>query len=95
MKDIVLLISFLCMLVFGYFIMSRLSKFLDGNRKAIEKESEKEDASCVILTENLSEEDAVEEFRRFYKKHKDVCIVLCGSENAKISKSIKYCKKQK
>lgn len=93
MKDVVLLISFLCILVFGYFLMSRLIKFLDRNRKAIEEKSEKEDASCVILTENLSEEDAVEEFRRFYKKHKDACIVLCDSENTEISERIEYYKK--
>ena len=40
-RDIVLLIAVLGIFVFGYFLMGRLDKFLDENRKAIEKENEK------------------------------------------------------
>ena len=40
-RDIVLALAVLGVFVFGYFLMARLDKFLDENRKAIEKENEK------------------------------------------------------
>ena len=39
-RDVLLILCVLGVLVFGYFLMARLDKFLDENRKAIEKENE-------------------------------------------------------
>mgnify|MGYP003312426438 CR=1 FL=1 len=62
-RDIVLALAVLGVFVFGYFLMARLDKFLDENRKAIEKENEKKEPSCVMLTEELTDEEIVKLMR--------------------------------
>ena len=63
-RDILLILCVLGVFVFGYFLMARLDKFLEENRKAIEKEEEKKEPSCVMLTEEMSDEDIVEEVKK-------------------------------
>ena len=64
-RDIVLIISVLGIFVLGFFLMARLDKFLDENRRAIEMENEKREPSCVILTEEMSDEEIAAEVKRF------------------------------
>ncbi len=80
-RDIVLIIAVLGVFVFGYFLMARLDKFLDENRKTIKKESEKKEPSCVMLTEELTDEEITEEIRRFKSKHEGTCIMLYYSND--------------
>ena len=54
--NIILIISLLGVLVFGYFLMARIDKFLNENYSVIEKENEKKESSYVMLTEERSEE---------------------------------------
>ena len=88
LRDIVLIIAVLGVFVFGYFLMARLDKFLGENRKAIEKESEKKDPSCVMLTEELTDEEITEEIRRFKSKHKGTRIMLYDSNDIEIEKTL-------
>ena len=54
--------------VFGFHLMTKLDKFLDVNRKAIEKENESCEPSCVMLANSLTDEEILEEIRRFRKQ---------------------------
>jgi len=89
-RDIVLGISVLGVFVFGYFLMARLDKFLDENRKAIEKENEKREPSCVMLTEEMSDEEIATEVKRFRDKHAGARIVLYDSSDTELSESMAH-----
>ena len=89
-KDILLILCVLGVFVFGYFLMARLDKFLDENRKAIEKENEKREPSCVMLTEEMSDEEIATEVKRFRDKHKGARIVLYDSLDTELSESMDY-----
>jgi len=95
MKEILLIIVVLGAFVYGYFLMGRLDKFLEENRKAIEKESEKTEPSCVMLTEEVSEEELMEEVRRFRKKHKGARVMLYDNTDTEVPKNLEYQVEQK
>ena len=94
-RDIILIISVLGVFVFGYFLMARLDKFLDENRKAIEKEEEKKEPSCILLTEEMSDEDIAGEVRKFRETHEGTRIILYDSSYTELSESIEYHTDQK
>jgi len=89
-RDILLILCVLGVFVFGYFLMARLDKFLDENRKAIEKENEKRELSCVMLTEEMSDEEIATEVKRFRDKHASARIVLYDSTDTELSESMDY-----
>ena len=89
-RDIVLIISVLGIFVLGFFLMARLDKFLDENRRAIEMENEKREPSCVILTEEMSDEEIAAEVKRFRDKHAAARIVLYDSQDTDLSESADY-----
>ena len=89
-RDILLILCVLGVFVFGYFLMARLDKFLDENRKAIEKENEKRESSCVMLTEEMSDEEIATEVKRFRDKHTSARIVLYDSTDTEFSESMDY-----
>lgn len=89
-RDILLILCVLGVFVFGYFLMARLDKFLDENRKAIEKEDEKREPSCIMLTEEMSDEEIATEVKRFRDKHASVRIVLYDSADTELSESMDY-----
>ena len=90
-RDILLILCVLGVFVFGYFLMARLDKFLEENRKAIEKENEKREPSCVILTEEMSDEEIATEVKRFRDKHIGARIVLYDSADKELSESMDSC----
>ena len=90
-RDILLILCVLGVFVFGYFLMARLDKFLDENRKSIEKENEKREPSCVMLTEEMSDEEIATEVKRFRDKHASARIILYDSANTELSESMNYC----
>ena len=94
-REIILIISGLGVFVFGYFLMARLDQFLEENRKAIEKEEEKKEPSCVMLTEELSDEEIATEVKRFRDKHARARIVLYDSSDTESSESIEHHTDQK
>lgn len=95
LRDIILILSVLGIFVFIYFLMKRLDKFLNENRKTIEKENEKKEPSCVMLTEEMSDEEIAEEVRRFRQKHESTRIVIYDSTDTELSESIEYHPEQK
>lgn len=90
LRDIILIVSVLVVFVFGYFLMARLDKLLDENRKAIEKENEKKEPSCIMLTGEMSDEEIAEEVRRFREKHESTRIVLYDSTDTELLESMEY-----
>ena len=54
-RDIILIVAVLGVMVFGFFVMKRLDKFLDENRKRIEQEEKKKEPSCVMLTTDMTD----------------------------------------
>lgn len=88
LRDIILILSVLGVFAFGYFVMRKLDKFLEKNRKAIEKENEKKEPSCVMLTEEMSDEEITEEIRRFREKHESTRIVLYDSSDTAMQESM-------
>ena len=89
-RDFLLTLCVLGVFVFGYFLMARLDKFLDENRKAIEKEDEKREPSCIMLTEEMSDEEIATEVKRFRDKHIGARIVLYDSLDTELSESMDY-----
>ena len=94
-RGILLILCVLGVFVFGYFLMARLDKFLDENRKAIEKENEKKEPSCVMLTEEMSDEEIATEVKRFRDKHIGARIVLYDITDTDLSESIEHHTDQK
>ena len=90
MRDILLIISVLGVFVFGYFLMAHLDKFIDENHKDIEKENEKKEPSCIMLTEEMSEEEIAEEVRRFREKHESTLVVLYERSDTSLPESMNY-----
>ena len=79
-RDIILVVAVLGVMVFGFFVMKRLDKFLDGNRKRIEEEKKKE-PSCVMLTTDLTDEELIKNIRTYEKQHGDAYITLYQDED--------------
>ena len=89
-RDILLILCVLGVFVFGYFLLARLDKFLEENRKTIENENENREPSCVMLTEEMSDEEIATEVKRFRDKHASARIVLYDSADTELSESIDY-----
>ncbi len=94
-RDIILIISVLGVFVFGYFLMAHLDKFLDENRKAIKKEHEKKEPSCIMLAEDMSDAEIAEEVKRFRDKHEGARIFLYDSADTALSESMRHHTAQK
>ena len=66
--DIILVVAVLGVMVFGFFVMKRLDKFLDENRKRIEQEEKKKEPSCVMLTADMTDEEIIKNIRTYEKQ---------------------------
>jgi len=89
-RDILLILCVPGVFVFGYFLMARLDKSLDVNRKTIEKESEKREPSCIMLTEEMSDEEITDEVKRFREKHGSTRVLIYDSADTELSESMVY-----
>ena len=76
MAELLLIVSLLAVFVFGFYLMSRLDRFLEENRKALLNENESCEPSKVLLPHGLSESEILCEIRRFRETHGDVDIIL-------------------
>ena len=83
--DIAFLVVVLGIFVFGYHLMSQLDNHLDENRKHIEKENETKEPSYIVLSEEMSDEDILEEIRKFRDKHENTCVLLYDSSKTDVS----------
>ena len=57
MAELLLIVSLLAVFVFGFYLMSRLDRFLEENRKALLKENESREPSEILLPQGLSESE--------------------------------------
>lgn len=76
MAELLLIVSLLAVFVFGFYLMSRLDRFLGENRKALLKENESCEPSEVLLPHGLSDSEILSEIRRFQETHGTVDIIL-------------------
>ena len=74
--ELLLIVSLLGVFVFGFFLMGRLDRFLDENRKALLKENETREPSEILLPQGLSDSEILSEIHRFREKHGIVDIIL-------------------
>ncbi len=88
MKEAILIIAVLGIFAYGYFLMGKLDKFLEENRKAIEKESEKKEPSCVMLTDELSNEEITKEIQLYREKYGDIKILLYNYSDVELSETL-------
>lgn len=78
-----LIVSLLAVFVFGFFLMGRLDRFIEENRKALLKEDESCEPSEVLLPQGMSDSEILSEIHRFRETHGKVDIILSdGREDA-------------
>ena len=92
-RDIILVVAVLGVMVFGFFVMKRLDKFLDENRKRIEQEEKKKEPSCVMLTTDMTDEELIKNIRTYeksagmlispYIRTRMSCTTSCLTENGR------------
>ena len=83
MAELLLIVSLLGVFIFGFFLMGRLDRFLDENRRALLKENETREPSEILLPQGLSDSEILSEIHRFRETHGTVDIILSDSnENA-------------
>ena len=80
-RDIILVVAVLGVMIFGFFVMKRLDKFLDENRKRIEQEEKEKEPSCVMLTTDMTDEELINNIRTYEKNRGDAYITLYQDED--------------
>ena len=80
MAELLLIVSLLGIFAFGFYIMCRLDRFLEENRKALLKENESREPSEILLPQGLSESEILCEIRRFRETHRNVDIILSDGQ---------------
>ena len=80
-RDIILVVAVLGVMVFGFFVMKRLDKFLDENRKRIEQEEKEKEPRCIMLTTDMTDEELIKNIRTYQKKRGDAYITLYQDED--------------
>ena len=65
MAELLLIVSLLGIFAFGFYLMSRLDRFLEENRKALLKENESCEPSEILLPPGLSDSEILSEIHRF------------------------------
>ena len=76
MAKLLLIVSLLGIFAFGFYVMCRLDRFLEENRKALLKENESCEPSEILLPHGLSDSEILSEIRRFQETHGTVDIIL-------------------
>lgn len=76
MAELLLIVSLLGIFAFGFYVMCRLDRFLEENRKALLKENESCEPSKVLLPHGLSDSEILSEIRRFRETHGTINIIL-------------------
>lgn len=80
MAELLLIVSLLGIFAFGFYLMSRLDRFLEENRKALLKENEFREPSEILLPQGLSESEILCEIRCFRETHGNVDIILSDGQ---------------
>lgn len=80
-RDNILVVAVLGVMVFGFFVMKRLDKFLDENRKRIEQEEKEKEPRCIMLTTDMTDEELIKNIRTYEKQRGDAYITLYQDED--------------
>ena len=80
MAELLLIVSLLGIFAFGFYLMSRLDRFLEENKKALLKENESREPSEILLPHGLSDSEILSEIRRFRETHGNVDIILSDGQ---------------
>lgn len=80
MAELLLIVSLLGIFAFGFFLMSRLDRFLEENRKALLKENDSCEPSEVLLPHGLSDSEILSKIHRFRETHGNVDIILSDGQ---------------
>lgn len=80
MAELLLIVSLLGIFAFGFYIMCRLDRFLEENRKALLRENESCEPSEVLLPHGLSDSEVLSEIHRFRETHGNVDIILSDEQ---------------
>ena len=80
MAKLLLIVSLLGIFAFGFYVMCRLDRFLEENRKALLKENESCEPSEVLLPHGLSDSEILSEIRRFRETHGTIDITLSDGQ---------------
>lgn len=76
MREVLLVLAVLLLFGYVYILMGKLDRFLSENRRSIEEKSGKTEPSRIMLTNDLSDEEILNEIRQFCVKHKNARIVI-------------------
>ena len=68
--------------------MSKLDKSLNDNRDSLSIKDDEKEPSAVLLNGTLSDDEIVEEIRRFRESHECIRIVLFDSDNPELFEGI-------
>ena len=82
-----LILIMLGAVIFGYIQMKQLDRFLEKNRKSVEEDLTAREPDCVMLTEEVSDEELLKEVKDFRRKYADTRIVLYHSPDTKRRKA--------
>ena len=80
MAELLLIVSLLGIFAFGFYLMSRLDRFLEENRKALLRENGSCEPSEVLLPQGLSDSEILSKIRRFRETHGNVDIILSDGQ---------------
>ena len=80
MAELLLIVSLLGIFAFGFYLMSRLDRFLEKNRKALLKENKFREFSEILLPQELSDSEILSEIHRFRETHGKVDIILSDGQ---------------
>lgn len=83
MREVLLVLAVLLLFGYVYILMGKLDRFLSENRKSIEEKSGKTEPSRIMLTNDLSDEEILNEIRQFCVKHKNARIVIFDDMDAR------------
>ena len=83
MREVLLVLAVLLLFGYVYILMGKLDRFLSENRKSIEEKSGKTEPSRIMLTNDLSDEEILNEIRQFCVKHKNARIVILDDMDAR------------
>ena len=79
-RDIILAVAVLGVMVFGFFVMKCLDKFLLENRKRIEQEEKEKEPLCIMLATDMTDEELIKNIRTYEKQRGDAYITLYQNE---------------
>lgn len=83
MREVLLVLAVLLLFGYVYILMGKLDRFLSENRRSIEEKSGKTEPSRIMLTNDLSDEEILNEIRQFCVKHKNARIVIFDDMDAR------------